>query len=551
MDEKKKIGILTFHNAHNYGAVLQAYALKTKLNRMGYKAKILNYQNPYIARLYRKGIHIDFWKRDILPSRWGKVFHEVGENLYGLREWKNQWTAFEKFIGEKLLDGQEKKLTLDDLAKEQCDVYILGSDQIWARELTHGFDPAYFGQFAPGCIDHPAVHRHHRRGHQRLELLLSGLTDDGRFPARQRLPAVRQHLRRVEEVVGVVLLHFQRSPDEDRGLLPFCAQRPGHPAALVVLDELAGQFLFHPLALFAAGQQQIALHLHQMRRHLDEGAGRLRVGSGVRRHRAGVLVDEFQNGDVVQVHLVLLHQRQQQFQRAFEVRQMEGQLFCHSDHRPDGCVIHGIGDLVDVAGAQIQQVPHGIVQQGERAVQKAAPDHRQHDDKDHPLIFHDAEVDALGQHRQQHPAAVQRRHRDEVEHRQTDIHHDQILQEVGCKHGSDRDRGPVIQQLPDHHREVSQEQVRHRACQRRERHARLGVLEIARVGGDRLCPAHARQHHAQGAHQVKVAERVQRQPALPPGRRVAQQPGGEGVARFVERDGDQRHQRPDKIVQSA
>ena len=46
----------------------------------------------------------------------------MGENLYGLREWENQWTAFEKFIGEKLLDGQEKKLTLDDLAKEQCDV---------------------------------------------------------------------------------------------------------------------------------------------------------------------------------------------------------------------------------------------------------------------------------------------------------------------------------------------------------------------------------------------------------------------------------------------
>ena len=25
------------------------------------------------------------------------------------------------------------------------------SGAIWARELTHGFDPAYFGQFAPGC----------------------------------------------------------------------------------------------------------------------------------------------------------------------------------------------------------------------------------------------------------------------------------------------------------------------------------------------------------------------------------------------------------------
>ena len=32
----KKIGILTFHNAHNYGAVLQAYALRTVLRRLGY-----------------------------------------------------------------------------------------------------------------------------------------------------------------------------------------------------------------------------------------------------------------------------------------------------------------------------------------------------------------------------------------------------------------------------------------------------------------------------------------------------------------------------------
>ncbi len=149
MSEKKKIGILTFHNAHNYGAVLQAYALKTKLNRMGYEAKILNYRNPYIARLYRKVIHIDFWKRDILPSRWGKVIREVGENLYGLKEWQSQWRVFERFIEDHLLDGQTKKLTMKDLEKEQCDVYILGSDQIWARELTHGFDPVYFGQFAP------------------------------------------------------------------------------------------------------------------------------------------------------------------------------------------------------------------------------------------------------------------------------------------------------------------------------------------------------------------------------------------------------------------
>lgn len=149
MSDKKKIGILTFHNAHNYGAVLQAYALKTKLNRMGYDAAVLNYQNKYIAKTYRKVLHIDFWKRDILPSRWGKVLREVRDVFYGLKEWQKQWKVFEDFIAEKLLDGNNKLLSLEDIATRNCDVYILGSDQIWARELTHGMDPAYFGQFAP------------------------------------------------------------------------------------------------------------------------------------------------------------------------------------------------------------------------------------------------------------------------------------------------------------------------------------------------------------------------------------------------------------------
>ena len=38
-----KIGILTFHYAHNYGAMLQAYALSTWLNNNGYDAVIIDY----------------------------------------------------------------------------------------------------------------------------------------------------------------------------------------------------------------------------------------------------------------------------------------------------------------------------------------------------------------------------------------------------------------------------------------------------------------------------------------------------------------------------
>lgn len=146
----KKIGILTFHYAHNYGAVLQAFALKTKLQRMGYEVQILNYQNHYIARRYRRGIHIDIWKRDILPNRWRRIFNIIKEQCYGKVEWHEQWDAFEKFIQEYLVGkGEEPVLFIRDMEKTGCDVYILGSDQIWAKELTHGLDLVYFGQFAP------------------------------------------------------------------------------------------------------------------------------------------------------------------------------------------------------------------------------------------------------------------------------------------------------------------------------------------------------------------------------------------------------------------
>ena len=110
--------------------------------------------------------------------------------------------------------------------------------------------------------------------------------------------------------VGVVPLHFHGTAHEHRGGFSFCAQQSRHAAALVVLDKLTGELLLHALALFAAGQQQKAFHFHQMRCHLNEGAGGLGIGVGLL-HGAGVLVDELQNGDIVQVHFMFGHQRQQ------------------------------------------------------------------------------------------------------------------------------------------------------------------------------------------------------------------------------------------------
>lgn len=55
-----KIGIITFQCAHNYGAVLQAYALKEYLKSLGHSVNIINYRPYYIVNAYRK-INLRYW----------------------------------------------------------------------------------------------------------------------------------------------------------------------------------------------------------------------------------------------------------------------------------------------------------------------------------------------------------------------------------------------------------------------------------------------------------------------------------------------------------
>jgi hypothetical protein len=42
------IGIITFHRAHNYGAVLQCYALSQVLKHMGNDVEVIDYYPNYL-----------------------------------------------------------------------------------------------------------------------------------------------------------------------------------------------------------------------------------------------------------------------------------------------------------------------------------------------------------------------------------------------------------------------------------------------------------------------------------------------------------------------
>lgn len=140
-----KIGIVTFHSAHNYGAVLQAYALKEYLTKNGYDANIINYRLKEIENAYK----LDKYKKsnNKIVNKYRKLskkiyLHTIGKPLLKRRD------KFEEFINTKMNVTATYK-TLKELQKANLDfdVLICGSDQIWNRKHTKGLKPAFFLEF--------------------------------------------------------------------------------------------------------------------------------------------------------------------------------------------------------------------------------------------------------------------------------------------------------------------------------------------------------------------------------------------------------------------
>lgn len=141
------VGILTFHNAHNYGAALQAYALKRKLTAMGHEAHIVNYRNAKVERNYQKQLKANLSFCDLLhPSI---LKYKVGfmRNIKTIQNpWDTQWNRFEEFINTYLVEGSCLDST-KEIAKKAYDALIVGSDQVWSSQITGGLDPAYLLDF--------------------------------------------------------------------------------------------------------------------------------------------------------------------------------------------------------------------------------------------------------------------------------------------------------------------------------------------------------------------------------------------------------------------
>lgn len=124
-----KIAIITFQDAINYGAVMQAYALRTVLNRYG-ECDIINYYNEFFHQEKSKK-NIKYMLLDLINSKYKKrktkEFQQFQKNYLG--------------TGEKFLNDKELK----DL-NDKYDIFVTGSDQVWNTKCS-GDNMVYFLNF--------------------------------------------------------------------------------------------------------------------------------------------------------------------------------------------------------------------------------------------------------------------------------------------------------------------------------------------------------------------------------------------------------------------
>jgi hypothetical protein len=131
-----KIGILTFHRENNYGAILQAFALATKLSDLGHFVYFIDYHRTKKAQIIKS----------LLSKNPKVVFNRTADFLYEKR--KNR--VFEDFRKKYFKLSKEQYYSAEDIYTKppEADVYIAGSDQVWSFKMIDPVDlPVYWLNF--------------------------------------------------------------------------------------------------------------------------------------------------------------------------------------------------------------------------------------------------------------------------------------------------------------------------------------------------------------------------------------------------------------------
>ncbi len=122
----RKCGILTWHYLDNYGSFLQAYSIYTIFKQKGLDVKLINYRPGAKTGKINELLRLIKYN---LPFKKGKDLRK--KKFYDSRK--------KLFIETKMCASGKELKTL-----EKFDIYVCGSDQIWA---SNRFDKTYLFDF--------------------------------------------------------------------------------------------------------------------------------------------------------------------------------------------------------------------------------------------------------------------------------------------------------------------------------------------------------------------------------------------------------------------
>jgi len=124
-----RIGILTFHYAINYGAMMQAHGLVDYLSRAGHDVQVIDFRTRVAKRTLLRDVARSRWRP---TAMWRDLSKAIAFQRFAHGNFKNSPTF-----------NQDDDLSL---LNDRYDLIIAGSDQIWNIDMF-GFEPAYFLDF--------------------------------------------------------------------------------------------------------------------------------------------------------------------------------------------------------------------------------------------------------------------------------------------------------------------------------------------------------------------------------------------------------------------
>ncbi|MEW6261023.1 MAG: polysaccharide pyruvyl transferase family protein [Thermodesulfobacteriota bacterium] len=117
----KTVGVITYHYFHNYGAVLQAYALCSVIAQLGHSCQIIDFcPEPNFSRQIAFSLNPRRW-----PGVLVRMWFSQDNSLYRKR--------FDAFIANHLPLTEHCYTTAKELEQNPplFDTYVCGSDQVW------------------------------------------------------------------------------------------------------------------------------------------------------------------------------------------------------------------------------------------------------------------------------------------------------------------------------------------------------------------------------------------------------------------------------------